>query len=541
MNPIPILGLGIQSGYPSVTAQQRLNCYLEMQQDGEKSQVVAYGTPGKTELADLGETPVRGGKSVNDYLYVIHRDNFYQINNAGTAVNKGSIQTTSGKVSIESTGFQMVIADGTTDGHIYELRDDTEVLISNASPCVVTWTAHNMPVNAAMRFTTTDSLPAGLTVDTTYYISEVVDVNNFKISLTQGGANVNTTSAGVGTQTAVTWLAPIADTDYPALETLAFLDGYIVGNEKNTGKYYWSGLYAAQSWAALDFASAESNPDDLVAVFVDHGGIMLLGQFTTEIVGNSAGVDQPFSRIGYPVEWGLLAKWSVAKCGEQVAFLARNRMGEAQVVLMSGYQPQRISTHDLERILNSSDSLESATGFSWMINGHIFYQLNAAGESWIYDLTSGVWSQLKSYGIDRDKGDMGFNLINRILVTDYDNGKIYTVSDTAYADDSDELVMELTGQHIFNNAEFLSINEVDLEVEPGVGATLGQGVDPQVMMQISKDGGHTWGNERWKSLGALGAYKTLVRWSRIGRSYNMNFRFRISDPVKRAIIGAWVR
>lgn len=539
MKQTPILGLGIQSGFPSVTSQERINCYLEMLQDGEKSAVVAYGTPGKTELVDLGETPVRGGLSFNDYLYVAHRDNFYQINNAGVAVNKGSLNTTSGRVSMETNGFQLVVADGTTAGRIYEIRDDTVVSISNASPCVVTWTAHNMPVNAALRFTTTDTLPAGLSVDTTYYISEVVDVDNFKISATQGGANINTTSAGVGIQTAVTWLAPIDS--FPALETLAFLDGYIVGNEIGTGKYYWSGIYAGQTWNALDFASAESNPDNLVAVFVDHGGVMLLGKFTTEIVGNSAGEDQPFTRIGYPVEWGLMAKSSVAKCGESVAFLARNRMGEAQVVLMSGYQPQRISTHDLERILNASASLESATGFSWMLNGHIFYQLNAAGKSWIYDLTSGVWSQLKSYGIDRDKGEIGFNLINRTLVSDYASGKIYTISDTAYSDDSDPLVMEISGKHIFNSAEFLTISEVDLEMEVGAGATSGQGSDPQVMLQISKDGGHTWGNERWKGFGKLGKYSTLVRWDRIGRAYNLDFRFRISDPVKRAIIGAWIR
>lgn len=459
MKPIPILGLGIQSGFPSVTAQERINCYLEQQQDGEKSRIVAYGTAGKTAfIDDLGASPIRGGLSFGDYLYIVHDDVFYKVANDGSRVVIGSISTNTGAVVLATTGFEIFIADGAVNGYVYTIAS---------------------------------------------------------------GA--------------------FAASDSPALSTCCFLDGYIIGNEVNTGKYYWSGIYDALNWNALDFASAESNPDDLVAVFTDHGGVMLLGTFTTEIVGNSAGQDSPFSRIGYPIEWGLMAKSSVAKCGENVAFLARNRMGEAQVVLMSGYSPQRISTHDLERILNNSTSLESATASSYMINGHQFYQLNAGGKSWLYDLSSGAWSQLKSYGIDRDKGEFVFNLINRVLVSDYETGKLYQLSDEVYSDDGEPIVMSITGSHVFNGADWITVNELDVEMEIGVGNTVGDGVNPQIMLQISRDSGHTFGNERWKTFGAVGEYKTLVRWARLGRGYNFCFRLTISDPVKRAIIGAWIK
>lgn len=457
MRQIPILGLGFQSGFPAVTAQERVNCYLEEVKDGDKYRIAAFGTPGKEQFFDLGASPIRGVFSYGDYGYVIQDNELFQVNNGGTCTSKGTIGTSSGFVSMACNGTQIFIADGTANAYYY------------------------------------------------------------------------TIATGV-----------LAQSDSPAIETCCFMDGYIVGNEIDTGKYYISNLYNAAVWDPLDFASAESNPDNLVRVFADHGGVLLFGDFTTEIVGNNGAEDFPFSRIGYPIEWGLIAKQSVAKLGDQVAFLARNRMGEAQVVLMSGYNPREISTHDIDRILNNSTTLESATAFSYMLNGHQFYQLNAAGYSFLYDISTGAWSQVKGYLLDRDRGEMAFNLINRIIVTDYDNGKAYTVSDDVYDDNGDPLIMSITGKHLFNSADRVTVSELFVDLVNGVGATTGQGSDPQIMLKVSKDGGNTWGNEQWKSFGAIGRFLTRVSWWRLGRAYEFTFRISISDPVKRCIMGAWI-
>jgi hypothetical protein len=78
-------------------------------------------------------------------------------------------------------------------------------------------------------------------------------------------------------------------------------------------------------------------------------------------------------------------------------------------------------------------------------------------------------------------------------------------------------------------------------METGIGLTSGQGSIPQVMLQYSRDNGHTWSNERWVSAGMIGRYKAEVRWARLGRAYDFVFKIRISDPVKRCIQGAYVR
>jgi hypothetical protein len=100
--------------------------------------------------------------------------------------------------------------------------------------------------------------------------------------------------------------------------------------------------------------------------------------------------------------------------------------------------------------------------------------------------------------------------------------------------------MTITGQHVFNGAEMFSISELWLDMEVGVGATTGQGSNPQIMLKVSRDAGHTWSSELWKSIGAIGKYLTEVKWTRLGRGYSFTFEVTISDPVKRCIIGAWI-
>ncbi len=64
------------------------------------------------------------------------------------------------------------------------------------------------------------------------------------------------------------------------------------------------------------------------------------------------------------------------------------------------------------------------------------------------------------------------------------------------------------------------------------GANVPQGANPQVMMRISKDGGKTWGPERWRSAGAIGRYLTRVRWLRATGNYrNAVMEIVVSDPV----------
>ena len=84
----------------------------------------------------------------------------------------------------------------------------------------------------------------------------------------------------------------------------------------------------------------------------------------------------------------------------------------------------------------------------------------------------------------------------------------------------------------------VKVSKLQVDFETGVGLISGQGSDPQAMLQFSKDNGHTWSNEAWVTLGAIGAYLTRAIWWRLGVARDWVFKIRITDPVKVVIAGA---
>ena len=67
------------------------------------------------------------------------------------------------------------------------------------------------------------------------------------------------------------------------------------------------------------------------------------------------------------------------------------------------------------------------------------------------------------------------------------------------------------------------------------------GYTPQVMLRWSDDGGHTWSNEHWVSMGRIGTYGTRAIWRRLGMTMKLRDRvYEVSgtDPVKIDIVGA---
>lgn len=341
--------------------------------------------------------------------------------------------------------------------------------------------------------------------------------------------------------------AVITDPDFPSMPlTVTFLDGYFIVNKGLTGQYNISDLYNGLAWDGLDFAVAESNPDVLKRVIADHGQLVLLGDKTIEFWSNTGAQDFPFERIqGSTIEWGVGAVNSLEKLDNSLAFLAANSEGQYQVVRLSGFTPQRISTSDLEFEINSYQVATDATAYSYLQDGHHMYQLNfpSAVKSWLFDSSTGAWSSLKSFNTSRHRAEYGVNFLGRTLVTDFENGNMYRLNPTTYTDNSEMIEREIIGEH-WDSPDLIrdSIDKIRLDIETGVATIIDNGLEraPQIMLAVSKDRGRTWSSERWKSFGKLGEYLTKVDWNRWGRSRNWTFKLRMSDPVRFAVLGAVV-
>lgn len=333
---------------------------------------------------------------------------------------------------------------------------------------------------------------------------------------------------------------------FPANPTsVTYLNLRFIVTSEGTGQYQWSAINDGTSWDALDFATEESNPDNLVRVIADNGQGVAFGEFTTGFFGPSNSDDAAFARIGAAaIEFGLASKNSLDKFDQSLIFLSKNRLGGVQVCTLSGYTLQVVSNADIETLFASYSGIDSATGFSFRHEGHSFYQINFTAEnvSWRYDGKTGDWSKAESSG-GRHRAELQVNHQNRSYVTDYETGNTYLFDPDALTDNGTTIARQFIGRHLMtgNTSRFA---EVWIDMEMGVGTSTGQGANPKLMMQVSKDGGKTWGNERWADIGRSGAYRGRATFRRMGRSAESGvwtFKFRVTDPVNVTFIGAWGR
>lgn len=344
--------------------------------------------------------------------------------------------------------------------------------------------------------------------------------------------------------------AQITDPDFPGAVTVGYLDGYFVFNEPNSQRIWVTSLLDGTSIDALDFASAEGSPDGVVAILSNFREIWVFGTNSVEVWYNTGASDFPLQRIqGAFNELGCAAAFSVAKMDNGVFWLGKDARGQGIVYRANGYQGQRISTHAVEWHIQQYGNISDAIAYTYQQDGHSFYVLTfpSADKTWVYDVATGAWHERAGWdngAFTRHRSNCQMFFANDTVVGDYQNGNLYAFDLEVYADNG-QIQRWLrswralpTGQ---NSLKRTAHHSLQLDCETGVGLNLGQGSDPQVMLRWSDDGGHTWSNEHWASVGKIGEYGRRVFWRRLGMTLKLRDRvYEISgtDPVKITLLGA---
>jgi len=341
-------------------------------------------------------------------------------------------------------------------------------------------------------------------------------------------------------------LVVIVDTDFPVSTSVAFQDGFFVVTSVN-GSIYKSGLYDGTSWDASEVAFLEANPDGTVGVVSSSGDLWIFGEKVSEVFYNSGNVDFPFTPIsGAILELGAVSAACIVKINEVIYWLSN----EGRVVRNRGYQYDTVSTIHVDYQISTYEVTSDVKAFTYTMQGHIFYVLTfpTEGKTWVYDVTTDYWHEWQSYFVTVDGTPWGRHRANscvkfggKYIVGDYENGLLYELQYDTYTDNLNVIRRIRTSQIVNKERYNIIWKRVEIDFETGVGLTGGvQGENPQVALQWSDDGGHTWSNEHWKGFGKIGKYSTKVVWKRLGVSKNRVLRVIISDPVKVVMIGAYV-
>lgn len=318
-------------------------------------------------------------------------------------------------------------------------------------------------------------------------------------------------------------LAAITFPDSANVRAVCFINGRFVFVRDGTAKFYWSNILDGRTVSALNFATAERQPDQLLDVIARGDILWLLGQSTVEAWsndGSSAAI--PFSRIEQVV-------FDVGVIGTGCAVLADNTIffiGIDGVLYRVGEVPERISDHSIEeRILSSS----SSKLFRFKYQGHEFVVVRLGTETLAYDCATQQFCEFQSSEANWIASCA--TMVDNVAYFGHSStGQVLIFS--GWADLSAELERRFTAAQQMDQPA--TINNVRLWCNAGhTNVLVGQGTDPEVEMRYSRDAGNTWSDFNATKLGVAGDYRAAPSWRRLGQFDfpGVLMEFRTTDPV----------
>jgi hypothetical protein len=590
--------------------------------------------------------PVRGMRTVScgQYMVAVCGQYVYVVTSNLTPTLIGQLNSSTGQVGITDNGLNIYIVDGTyrytwrisnpnsasfnasisgttltvslmksgtiaVGQNLFGVGLGTEVIITalgTGTGGIGTYTLNTSLTIASEPFNTAASaatITASIST-TTLTVTAVASGTLYVGQTIQGsGVTANTviTALGTGTGGVGTYtvsasqtvasetmyalnfsVIPTSDGAFTGADVVDIVDNYFIYNNPGTQQYAASGLLSPIT-AALSFASKFTGPDNLVSLIADHGQVYLLGEQTSEVWADAGTFPFAFQRIpGSSSQHGIAAKFSVARVGNSFAYLSRNIRGQAQIVMMNGYFPERISTHAVENTLVNVN-ISDAIAWTYQQEGHEVYVISFStlDLTWAYDVSTGMWHKwlycddFNNY--HRHRGNCIANFQNMLLIGDWENGIIYELDPNNYTDNGQSIRRLRRAPHLVSDFQRQYFDELQIHFQPGIGiqnpnvvipssapvnqspyyiynnqnytivlgsnlvignVTDAPGVSPQAMLRWSNDGGSTWSNEHWVNIGKLGKYKNRAIWRRLGTARDRVFEVVVTDPIKAVIVSA---
>jgi hypothetical protein len=340
---------------------------------------------------------------------------------------------------------------------------------------------------------------------------------------------------------------PSTDGAFQGATKVDYVDDFFVYSCPNSNQWGASSALLTTS-PALSFSSKDSTSDNIVGFIADHRQVYLIGEITTEVWVNVGSFPFPFQRVpGTSMQHGCVAKDSVARLGESVAWLSKDDRGQTIVIQLVGYSPKRLSTHAVETDI-AGGRLDDAIGFTYQQGGHEFYVLTfpTQDKTWVYDLAidqwhKRAWRNSTQNTLHRIKANCHADFQGLCLVGDYANGNVYAFDLNTYTDNGTPIKRIRRTPHLTTELNRVFYEQLQIQFQPGVGLVTGQGSDPTIMLRWSNDGASTWSNIYTLPIGKIGEYKNRAIKRKMGWARDRVFEVSITDPVKAVIISAEIQ
>jgi len=332
--------------------------------------------------------------------------------------------------------------------------------------------------------------------------------------------------------------ASLGEANLPQPLAVSFIDGYFVFPIRD-GRFFFSAINDT-TVSALDFGKAESRPGGILHAVPYGEQLLFPGPSSIEVwsnAGNATG--SPFSRTAV-IPKGLASTTAIS--GFQEGFSTVVFVGDDNAVyrLDGGYSPARISSPELDKLIErvtDKTLLDVSVGVT---SGHMWATVTGPDFSWTYEVGANLWHERASYGQNHWRAVVSVQAFGGWVLLDRETDAVWQLDPDYVKEGPTPLVMEVWSMPSNNFPNRAIVSRADFDITVGQAYVAGDEpieTDPVIMISWSDDGGVTFSTPLVRKLGPIGKYGTPVSVNRTGMTgrYGRVWKLHISDPVYASI------
>jgi hypothetical protein len=516
-----------------------VNLFPEIIPEGGKEPGFLNRAPGLRLLANMGDGPIRGLWQFGGYAYAVSGEVLYKIDSLWRTTPIGTVSGATGPVSMSDNGTQLFVACNGPSFIYNSLTNQFAQITDPDFPGAVTvgylngYFVFNEPNSQRLwitelldgtsidplDFASAEGSPDGLiSVLVSHREAWLFGTNSVEVWYDSGAADFPLTPV----QGAFNEIGCIAAFSVAKLDNGIF---WLGADARGQGIVYRANGYTAQrvSTHAIEWQIQQyENMTDAIAYTYQQDGhafyVLIFPSANTTWV--------------YDVATSMWHERAAFINGDFTRHRSNCQMSFNGEVVVGDHELGNIYAFDLN-VFNDDGAVQK-----WLRS----WRALPTGTN---DLKRTAHHSLQ---LDAETGAIDPSIISPIVYEDTSEPDVKLITESGdiilYEGDSDFLILTESGDPIVQEDG----SYITQDGSVGLGAILVQtakaiatGIDPQVMLRWSDDGGHTWSNSHWRSMGKTGAYGTRVLWRRLGMTLKLRDRvYEVSgtDQTKIAIMGA---
>lgn len=309
---------------------------------------------------------------------------------------------------------------------------------------------------------------------------------------------------------------PDSPTSYATPAYISWDNYRLIMTAKDSNAWFYTDT-GTDTFKETNVYFGESRNDATQRVTEFAGNIWSFGTFSYDIFSRTGNRSNPYSSPkSASGRIGLASPESLAILDDVMVWLGSGDTGTNGIYLATkGGQVKRVSDDGIEEIIKKWKYQSTTYGFTYSDKGNLFYFITSVKDNMTigYNITTNKWFQCGSTVNGKfnywDVSNVIYGYNNEIYFGSKDTNDICKFDSADMIDYKGRPIARLWQSPIFiDNLKMFKVRKLVADIETGISTSYTD--NDQVFIQLSWDGGITWGDRKMKDIGKKGDYTKQV-------------------------------